>query len=513
MGVSSKCIDLVKAFEGCRLEAYECPAKIPTIGYGTTFYPNGQAVRMGDRISQQQAEAYLAIKCDSLYGEIQKLVKVPLNQNQIDALVSFVYNIGLGAFQRSTLLKFLNQGDYAAAANEFPEWNKATVNGVKQVLNGLVRRRDEERFLFKSSEGMAEPIAVAPSVEETVTWLELYRDANGQNLVAAWNGETLVELLELNRALKEDLAVALQQYPSAKNVHVAPADKPIPAGERISLEASAADIAPPLNAPPLNAPPDLNGQMLCQGSEGSTVTWLQERLFDLGYYQGNLDGEFGVGTDAAVRNFQAAVLGSSEADGKVGPITWKALQGNPPQYDPKTAQPGDGTYLRLTKTNAKDEFGCYKLRLAYIKNGQEIDHLMTCSGQARVQNFRTGPESASGSYEPLPEGQWHIHNIQWAGGRDNYGAHWRSGIGAIKILLTYEGPKFTRRTEIMIHRDKNRPPHGNAPGTAGCIGLYTIADCKRLVQWLRDTDPRDLYVDWGLGTCPKPAAMAQFATA
>jgi lysozyme len=288
MGVSSKCIDLVKAFEGCHLEAYKCPAKIPTIGYGTTFYPSGQAVRMGDRISQQQAEAYLTTKCDNLCAQIQQLVNVPLNQNQIDALVSFVYNIGLGAFQDSTLLKLLNQGNYAAAAKEFPRWNKATIDGVKQVLPGLARRRAEERFLFESTEGMAEPIAVELSAEDTVTWLELYRDANGQNLVAAWNGETLVELLELNRALKEDLAAALQQYPNAKNVHVAPADKPIPAGERISLESSTTDIAPPLNPPP-----DLNGQILRQGSEGATVTWLQERLFDLGYYQGNLDGNLG----------------------------------------------------------------------------------------------------------------------------------------------------------------------------------------------------------------------------
>jgi lysozyme len=505
MGVSSKCIDLVKAFEGCHLEAYKCPAKIPTIGYGTTFYPSGQAVRMGDRISQQQAEAYLTAKCDNLCAQIQQLVNVPLNQNHIDALVSFVYNIGLGAFQDSTLLKLLNQGDYTAAAKEFPRWNKATIDGVKQVLPGLARRRAEERFLFESTEGMAEPIAVELSAEDTVTWLELYRDANGQNLVAAWNGETLVELLELNRALKEDLAAALQQYPNAKNVHIAPVDKPIPAGERISLEASTADIGPPLNPPP-----DLNGQILRQGSEGATVTWLQERLFDLGYYQGNLDGEFGMATDAAVRNFQAAVFGSSEADGKVGPLTWKALQGNPPPYDPTAMPPGGGNYLRLTKTKTKDQSGCYKLRLAYVKHGQEIDHLMTCSGQARVQNFRTGPKSVSGSYEPLPEGQWQIHNIQWAGGRDNYSANWRSGIGPMKILLTYKGPQYTRRTEIMIHLDENR--HRGAAGTAGCIGLYTIADCKRLVRWLRDTDPRDLYVDWGLGTCPQPTATVQLAT-
>jgi lysozyme len=154
-------------------------------------------------------------------------------------------------------------------------------------------------------------------------------------------------------------------------------------------------------------------------------------------------------------------------------------------------------YLKLTKTSVKDPSGCFKLKLEYFKNGQSNDFIEACSGQPTRQFFRKGVNSVAGSFEPLPEGKWRINDIVWAGGKDNYnGTVFDSGLGPVSVPLDYVSPDTTARTAIEIHIDWNR---STTPGTAGCVGLYSISDYKRFVSWLRDTDPRDLYSDWGLG--------------
>lgn len=140
MNVSEKGISLIKNFEGCRLEAYKCPAGIPTIGYGHT----GSEVHIGMKITQSEADRLLKNDLIIHCNNVSKLVKVPLNQNQFDALVSFEYNIGYGAFLKSTLLKLLNEKKYKEAAEQFLRWKYA---GGK-VLAGLERRRKAERELF-----------------------------------------------------------------------------------------------------------------------------------------------------------------------------------------------------------------------------------------------------------------------------------------------------------------------------------------------------------------------------
>lgn len=139
MKISINGIDLIKRFEGCRLTAYKCPSGVYTIGYGHT---NG--VKKGQRITQAQAEAYLREDVAKFENGVNKYVSAPLTQNQFDALVSFTYNCGLGAFKNSTLLKKLNAKDYEGAGKELLRWNKA--NGV--VLDGLKRRRNAEKALF-----------------------------------------------------------------------------------------------------------------------------------------------------------------------------------------------------------------------------------------------------------------------------------------------------------------------------------------------------------------------------
>ncbi|WP_407898775.1 hypothetical protein [Scytonema sp. NUACC26] len=157
-------------------------------------------------------------------------------------------------------------------------------------------------------------------------------------------------------------------------------------------------------------------------------------------------------------------------------------------------------YLYLTRTDRKDSYGAVVLRLQYFKNGVAIDEINCCSGQPSKQFFRTGRDSKTGSMEPLPEGRWRIGTIKWANGKDNWNASQGAGLGAMSIPFKYDAPGTTARSAIEGHLDANRS--GGAPGTAGCTGFYTVEDSKKVVSWLRDTDPKFLYVNWNLGTCP-----------
>ena len=144
MSTSQNGINLISSFEGCELKAYLCPAKVWTIGFGTTVYPNGVKVKKGDSCTLEQAKQFKAHDLKRFEKTVNDLVKVPLTQNQFDALVSLAYNIGTGAFEKSTLLKKLNAGDYQGAADQFTVWNK----GGGKVLQGLVNRRAKEKEVF-----------------------------------------------------------------------------------------------------------------------------------------------------------------------------------------------------------------------------------------------------------------------------------------------------------------------------------------------------------------------------
>lgn len=133
-------MDIIQEFEGCKLTAYLCPAGVWTIGWGST----GVGVSKGVVWTQEEADERYKKDMALFKAGVQKLVTVPVNKNQLEALTSFAYNLGIGALKGSTLLKFLNDGNYQAAANQFLRWDKA--NG--KVLAGLARRRTAERNLF-----------------------------------------------------------------------------------------------------------------------------------------------------------------------------------------------------------------------------------------------------------------------------------------------------------------------------------------------------------------------------
>ncbi|WP_350305569.1 lysozyme [Photorhabdus viridis] len=141
MQISEKGLKELKSYEGCSLTAYLCPARVWTIGYGHTH-----GVKPGDAITDEQATQFLLEDLAPVYITIESNVKVPLTQGQFDALCSFIFNCGAGAFVRSTLLKKLNAGDYKGAANEFMRWNQAG----GRILPGLDARRASERSMFLS---------------------------------------------------------------------------------------------------------------------------------------------------------------------------------------------------------------------------------------------------------------------------------------------------------------------------------------------------------------------------
>ncbi len=135
-------LNLTKQFEGLRLSAYTDQVGVWTIGYGHT----GQEVHVGLTITQDQADAFLVSDVAGAVACVNRLVTSEINQNQFDAMVDFVFNLGCGSFAGSTLLRFVNGGDFAGAAGQFQRWKHA--GGV--VVAGLLKRRQAEATLFLS---------------------------------------------------------------------------------------------------------------------------------------------------------------------------------------------------------------------------------------------------------------------------------------------------------------------------------------------------------------------------
>ena len=142
MNISAEGKALIKKFEGCKLEAYRCAAGVWTIGYGTI-----KNVERGQTITQQEADEMFNHEMKEYETYVNTAVTVPLSQNQFDALVSWVFNLGNGNLQASTMLKVINSGDHAGVPAQIKRWNKA---GGK-VLDGLIRRREAEALLYQGA--------------------------------------------------------------------------------------------------------------------------------------------------------------------------------------------------------------------------------------------------------------------------------------------------------------------------------------------------------------------------
>ena len=179
MKTSDVGIELIKKYEGYVLKAYKCPSGVWTIGYGHT---NG--VKSGMQITKAQALDYLKQDLSTFEKAVTNYVKVPLNQNQFDALVSFSFNCGAGALKTSTLLQKLNSSDYNGAANEFLKWNKS--NG--KVLNGLVKRREEEKELFLKTNYLSNKTYKGVSLVDALKQIKIDASFSNRKRIAKNNG-------------------------------------------------------------------------------------------------------------------------------------------------------------------------------------------------------------------------------------------------------------------------------------------------------------------------------------
>lgn len=150
--------------EGCRLKAYRCSAGVPTIGWGHT-----RGVKMGDTCTQEQADAWLVEDLTEFTDGVKRALKREASENELWALVSFTFNVGMGTadgkvkgFLTSTVLKMHNAGNRQAAARAFGLWNKARINGVLQVVDGLTSRRAREAARYLSDADQPMPHVVEP---------------------------------------------------------------------------------------------------------------------------------------------------------------------------------------------------------------------------------------------------------------------------------------------------------------------------------------------------------------
>ena len=141
----NKGIAIIRKYEGLRLQAYICPSGLATIGFGATFFENGSRVQLGDKITRDRADQLLFFQVKLFADEVQRIVKVKLDENQLGALVSFCFNVGGAAFAKSTLAKKVNANPSdSTIRNEFMRWTR----GGGKVLPGLVKRREEEANLY-----------------------------------------------------------------------------------------------------------------------------------------------------------------------------------------------------------------------------------------------------------------------------------------------------------------------------------------------------------------------------
>lgn len=156
MKVSGGLLNAIAAVEGAHATEYTDIAGVRTIGVGHVILKTdvfltaalGKRYEVGDKLTDKQILKLLSLDISKFENAVRKFVKVPLKQHQFDALVMFTFNVGVGAFKRSTLLRKLNEGDYEEVSNQIMRWNKARVRGKLRPVQGLINRREMERQIF-----------------------------------------------------------------------------------------------------------------------------------------------------------------------------------------------------------------------------------------------------------------------------------------------------------------------------------------------------------------------------
>ena len=190
-------------------------------------------------------------------------------------------------------------------------------------------------------------------------------------------------------------------------------------------------------------------------------------------------------------NVEAGLRRRREAEGRL----WQGPD-RPSQATPKAKLP---PHLTLHRTKRPDSRGLELLSLKMIVDSVPMGELLVVSGAAGAQTFRIGARSRAKSLEPLPEGRYSLGPVEWAGKAGDYAASWGPGLGAVWVSINYAAPGHTTRSALGFHLDENAK---TAPGSAGCVVFRSTADLRTFVGWMNQHRPKDLYVNWGLGTCP-----------
>jgi lysozyme len=222
VAVNPRLIDVIAGFEGFSAKAYVCPGGKWTIGFGTTKWPDGRAVKEGDVISRETARDLLTKHAAWVQGEIARDIPAGLPPHVTDACVSLAYNIGIAAFKGSTCLKRLKDGDLAGAAEALRWWNKA--DGV--VLGGLIARREAEAdIMLKGWDGTANSdpkaqviVEAPPTVAGSRTMQGVFQILSGLAIALVTAAPEIVGLYETGRATlsgKQGVAFAIAFLPIA----------------------------------------------------------------------------------------------------------------------------------------------------------------------------------------------------------------------------------------------------------------------------------------------------------
>jgi len=442
---SNECYNLIKKWEGLHrqrsddlIEAYKDPVSIWTIGYGSiNHFDLGRPIQPGDVITKAAAERWLKLEVEEVAEDIENLCQVSLTQGMFDALVSFVYNIGIGAFGESTLLRKLNKDvDYGGAAREFDRWVHGEDSGSRKVLPGLVNRRNDEENLFRR-DGLNPVRGAVVSIPSSIT-------------------------------TPANLSVEERPYQ--------PAPVPLPFTRALLKKGDVGDDCYILNCA-------LAGlgflRMAPQPNEFTDVTRSSVELLQKREALSRIDGGVGPETKRAIEN------ALSRARGLVPPLT---------------SDRGVYCRLTRTRDDAFKGLEWCKLEFVHPARGV-VESLKVVSGAPGAQRFLlfSDPDSFPGSLQPIPQGRYNIGDIDWAGGKDNYNAshvHPSDGIGPVWVPLV--GRQSDDRDAFGFHVDWNWIQRGKNPGSAGCVCPTSLTDLKELVRLLREFDPRLLVVDWGL---------------
>ena len=446
------CFALIKKWEGLhkkrgdgQIESYLDPVNIWTIGYGSTFHRDlNRPIQPGDIISLQAAERWLSEEVGETAEDVNELCKVvPLTNGMFDALVSFSYNVGIGAFGESTLLRKLKERDYSGAAREFDRWVIGADNGVSRPLQGLVNRRNEEEELFKRD-------GLAPTGSPAAPLL-----GSPQSGIRV-DSSTVVEVLPYKAA---DIPLKLRELLVENDV-----------GEDCYiLNCALAGLGLLRLAP--------------QPNKFTSETAEAVRLFQRREALSRIDAKVGPETKRAIENSLKRAR---------SPVPSPIPNGN--------------NYCRLTRTSDVDNAGLVLLKLDFVTQNGVGDSITVYSGAPGNQEFLlyTDFRSVPGSLQPIPQSRYTIGDIEFAGGIDNFTINWtdpsgdigpKSALGPVWVGLTAQRPDD--RGDFGFHLDNNRLTN-NSPGSAGCVCVETKTALKKLVKLLREYNPRLLVVDWGL---------------